>query len=125
MVDVAVTATTLTYDTLSGDLVGSGTAITTGQTVSLAVANDSFRYMLVMEETGSSTASVVFDAGATPPSMRAGLGTLTVTFSANDLRVLVFEGGRFIQSGTGGLITCTVTGTMKFTLLLLPLHGLM
>ena len=125
MVDVAVTGTTLAVNTASADLVGSGTALTTGQTFSLAVNNDSFRYVLVMEETGGSTASCVFNAGDTPPSMRAGLGSITITFAANDLKVIVFEGGRFIQDGTGGLITGTWTGTGKFTLLLIPLHGIM
>lgn len=124
MVDVAVAATTLAINVASTDLVGSGTAITTGQTFSIATQNDSFRYMVVLEETGSTTGTIVWDAGDNPPSLRAGLGTITTTFAANDLFVMVFEGGRFIKSGTGGLITATATGTFKVRLLLIPLHGL-
>lgn len=115
MVDVAITETAQAVNTRSGDLVGSGTAITTGQTFSLAVKNKTDDIVLILEETGSSTATFTFDAGDDPPSKREGLGALAIAMAANDLRLLTLEGGRFIQSD--GLITGSLVGTGKLTIL--------
>lgn len=111
MVDVAISRTALAVNTRSIDLVGGGTALTTGQTFSLDADNRTEDLLVVMEETGGSTASVVFDAGDEPPSMRAGLGSLTIALAANDVRYIILEGGRFIQDD--GSITGTFTGTGK------------
>lgn len=119
MVDVAVAITVLVANTRGADLVGGGTAITTGQTFSLAASNRTDNFMVVLEETSGSTATVVFDAGAYPPSMRSGLGSLSIALAANDLRVLMLEGGRFIQST--GLITGTFTGGGRLLAYKLPI----
>jgi len=118
MVDVAVAVTNLIANTRSLDLIAGGTAVTTGQTFSIPANNRTDNFLVILEETGGSTASVVFDAGDYPPSMRAGLGSLTIALAANDLRALMFEGGRFIQDT--GLITATLTGTAKVVAFRLP-----
>lgn len=111
MVDVAVTLTDLAINTRSADLVAGGTALTTGQTFSLAVKNRTDDTIIVLEETSGSTATFTFDAGDEPPSMRAALGALDVAMAANDLRIITLEGGRFIQSD--GLITGSIVGGGK------------
>ena len=111
MVDVAIAITELVINTKSADLVAGGTSLTTGQTFSLAANSRTMRRIILMEETAGTTASVVFDAGDNPPSLRQGLGSLTITLAANDLRILELEGGRFVQDD--GLITGTFTGTGK------------
>lgn len=119
MVDVAVTLTDLTANTRSADLVGGGASVTAAQTFSLAVRNKTEQIIIVMEEQGGGAATVTFDAGDEPPSMRAGLGSLEIALATSDLRVIVLEGGRFIQSD--GLITGTVgSNTVKLLAFRIP-----
>lgn len=119
MVDVAVALTDLTANTRSADLVAGGTSVTAGQTFSLAVRNKTEQIILCLEEQNSGAATVTFDAGDEPPSMRAGLGSLEIALAQADARLLVLEGGRFIQSD--GLITGTVaTNTVKIFAFRIP-----
>ena len=115
MVDVAVTATQQLAGTATVDLVGSGTALTTGQTFSLAVLNKTEGIELVLEETAGSTATFTFDAGDDPPSKREGMGALNVSMAANDLKLLTLDGGRYIQSD--GLITGSIVGGGRIRIL--------
>lgn len=119
MVDVAVSLTSLTANTRSSDLVGGGTSVTAGQTFSLAVRNRTERILVLLEETNTGAATVTFDAGDEPPSMGAGLGSLDIALAQADLRAVVLEGGRFIQSD--GTITGSVaTNTVKIFAISLP-----
>lgn len=118
MADVSISKTALVENTRSGDLVAGGTDINTGQTFEIAAANQTDDLVLILEEQDGSTATVTFDAGDEPPSMRAGLGSLTISLAANDLRALILEGGRFIQSD--GKITGSITGGVRITALDLP-----
>lgn len=114
MVDVVVTLTSLAVNTRSADLVGGGQSVTAGQTFSLAVAGRTERILIILEETNTGAATVTFDAGDDPPSMREGMGSLAIALAQADLRSLILEGGRFIQNGVGNLITGTVaTNTVK------------
>lgn len=118
MVDVSITETSLTADTRSGDLVGSGSDLDTTETFDIAVSNRTDELMLVLEEQDGSTATVTFDAGDNPPSLRAGLGSLTISLAANDLRAIVLSGGRYMQND--GKITGSVTGGVRITALRIP-----
>ena len=118
MVDVSITDTALTVNTRSGDLVGSGSDLNTGETFDIAVGNRTEEHIFVLEEQDGATATVTFNAGDEPPSMRAGKGSLTIDLAANDLRLLTLEGGRFIQSD--GKITGSVTGGVRITSLQIP-----
>ncbi len=115
MADVAVTVTDLAPNVASADLVGSGTAFTTGQTGSVDTYRATHPYLsgeerlrFIIEETAGSTGSVVFDAGDYPPSPLKDKGTVTVTLAANDLKEIILEAGRFLQND--GTITWTFTG---------------
>lgn len=116
MADVTVTVTDLAPNVASTDLVGSGSAFTTGQTGVVSTYRATHPYLsgeerlrFIIEETGGTTGSVVFDAGDYPPSSLKDKGTLTVTLAANDLKELILEAGRFLQDD--GTISWTFTGT--------------
>lgn len=111
MVDVSITETDLAADVKGADLIGSGSDLNTTETFDIAVSNRTDELVLVLEEQDGAAATVTIDAGDEPPSMRAGLGALTITLAANDLRLLQLSGGRFIQSD--GKITGSVTGGVR------------
>ena len=115
---VAVALTDLVANVRSDDIVAGGTALTTGQTIEVAALGESRNLLFVFEETSTAVASIVWDAGDEPPSMRAGLGSLTIVFAADDVRAFVLEGGRFIQDN--GEITGTLTGAGKLFVFSLP-----
>lgn len=119
MADVTLSATAVTLATRTSDLVGSGTSVTAGQTFAFTPADSSDKYIWVLEEQNSGAATVTFDAGDLPPSHRAGLGSLTITLAQADLRGVVIEGQRHMQSDS--TVTGSVaTNTVKITVLRLP-----
>lgn len=115
---VAVALTALAANVRSLDIIAGGVALTTGQTIEIAAENRSDNLLIMFEETSAASASIVWDAGDEPPSMRAGLGSLTISFAASDFRAFVLEGGRFIQDN--GEITGTLTGAGKLLAFKLP-----
>ncbi len=118
MADVDVAITALVADVRSLDIIAGGEALTTGQSFEIATANRTDELLIIFEETSTATASIVFDAGDEPPSMRAGLGSLTIAIASLDIRALVLSGGRFIQDD--GVITGTLTGAGKMLAFRLP-----
>lgn len=111
MADVTVTLDTLSINTRSNDLLGSGDSVTAGQTFEIDVKNKTDDLIIVLEELNSGAATVTFDAGDNPPSKREGLGSLAIALAQADVRMLQLEGGRFIQSDgkiTGSVATNTV-----------------
>lgn len=116
MVDVAITLTSLAVNTRSGDLVGLGSSVTAGQTFSIDTNGRTEGIVLVLEEQNSGAATVTFDAGDDPPSKREGLGSLAIALAQADCRLVILEGGRFIQNDAANLITGSVaTNTVKIT----------
>ena len=116
MVDVAITLTSLAVNTRSGDLVGLGSSVTAGQTFSIDTNGRTEGIVLVLEEQNSGAATVTFDAGDDPPSKREGLGSLAIVLAQADARLVILEGGRFIQNDAANLITGSVaTNTVKIT----------
>lgn len=119
MADVTLTATAVTLATRTSDLVGSGTSVTAGQTFAIAIADSMDKYIFVLEEQNSGSATVTFDAGDLPPAHRTGLGSLAIALAQADLRGVVIEGQRHLQSD--GTVTGSVaTNTVKITVLKLP-----
>lgn len=116
MVDVAITMTDLAVNTRSGDLVGLGSSVTAGQTFSIDSNGRTEGIVILLEEQNSGAATVTFDAGDDPPSKREGLGSLDIALAQADARLVILEGGRFIQNGVANLITGSVaTNTVKIT----------
>lgn len=122
MADVSVAViTTAAVNTRSADLIGAGTAITTGQTFEITGVKGETRNLLIfVEETGGTTATFTFDPGDLPPSLLAELTTdgLDIALSANDLRLVPLQPGQFIQSD--GDITGSLVGTGKLYALRWP-----
>lgn len=98
MADVSISVTALTEGTRSGDLVAGGTAVNAGQSFSIAAGDVTATLVIVMEEVGGGAATVTFDAGDYPPAARQGLGARAIALAASDLRLIVLEGARHIQS---------------------------
>lgn len=121
MSDVAVSVTTLTKNTRSSDLVGSGTTVTTADTAVIANVEPTYRLVIVLEELNSGAATVTFLDGDNPPSA---VGELTasgvsVSLSQADVRLVVLEGGRFVHDD--GAIRATVgTNSVKFSAYRIP-----
>ena len=122
MADVTIAVvTTAAVNTRSADLIGAGTAITTGQTFEITGVNGETRNLLIfVEETAGSTATFTFDAGDNPPSLLAGAttGGLDIAMAANDLRLVPLQPGQFIQSD--GEILGSLVGAGKLYALRQP-----
>lgn len=113
--------TSAAVNTRSADLIGAGTAITTGQTFEITGVNGETRNLLIfVEETAGSTATFTFDAGDNPPSLLSGAATggLDIAMAANDLRLVPLQPGQFIQSD--GDITGSLVGGGKLYALRQP-----
>jgi hypothetical protein len=117
-----IPAVALVLDTVSADLPDASLT-------SIASAADGFSITGLNNETrnvifsalDSGSASVVtINAGANPPSMRAGLGNLTVTLAASDVKHVAIEAARFMQAD--GTITGTVdtNGTASIGAKIIP-----
>lgn len=133
--------TVLALNTASADLADAdGTAPTTaadGIQIYLAAAqrnaiggarNLSGNQLLIkIFEVGSTTDTVVIVAGDNPPASRAGLGNLSISLAADDVKYLVVEASRFVQwDSTNGreyiLVTMGNT-TTELRAFLLPKAG--
>jgi hypothetical protein len=114
MAVTTITPVVLVMDTASADLPdANGTAIPAGvDGFSIAATALSEGYggnmLIKLHEVGGTAGVVVFTAGAKPPSMRADLGTLSVSLAASDMKYIVIEQGRFTQAD--GTITGIITG---------------
>lgn len=113
MATTTITPTTLTMNTASADLDdASGTVAATpadGWSISAAgLSGDRLLLKFVADATGD---TVVVTAGDKPPGHLVGLGTLSITLAANDVKYVPVEGGRFLQSDGTIVATCTDTGT--------------
>lgn len=106
MADVTITVLEVATGVATVDLVGSGASVNAGQTFAVAIADSADKYMFVFEEEGSGAATVTVDAGDLPPSHRQGLGGVDVTLATSDMKALVVEGQRHVQSD--GTITGSV-----------------
>lgn len=54
------------------------------------------------------TTVVTFNAGPNPPSLRSPLGAITISGVNAEVRLVLLEGGRFIQAGSSGM---SITGS--------------
>lgn len=115
MAVVTITPVVLVMDTESADLPDASTvAITAGiDGFKIAATPLSEGYsgnlLIKLVEAGGTAGVVVFDAGTKPPAIRADLGPLSISMAASDVRYVVIEQARYMQSD--GTYTGTVTGT--------------
>lgn len=108
MAATAVTALVLVLDVPSIDYPDASlTSIATNAAGFVINGLDNETRNVLFSALDSGSASVVtIDAGVNPPAMRAGLGALTITLAADDVKHVVLEAARFMQAD--GTITGTV-----------------
>lgn len=115
----------LVRETASADLPdASGTSIAAGvDGFSIVNTIGYARNVLVkIVEAGATAGTVVFTAGDKPPAITAGLGSLTVTMAASDVKYVTLEQARFLQDdGTiKGVCAGTSIDDFLMTVFLLP-----
>lgn len=116
MADVDITPVQQTINTGSIDLVGAGTAISSASGNEFAIAagaRHADRITLYFEANGSGD-TVTILAGDRPPAQRAGLGTVTLTLAASDVKAITLESARFVQDDGAIRATCTDDGTLCY-----------
>lgn len=112
MATTAITPKVLTLNTRSDDLLDAdGTAATTPTDGWVITPADPSKYLLLKFLADGSGDTVTVLAGDRPPSHRAGLGNMTVTLAASDVRYIVIEKARFLQNDGTYLATCVDAGT--------------
>ncbi len=95
-------------DTPSADLPDASLASITAAADGFVIngLNNETRNVLFSVLDSGAASVVTINAGVNPPSMRAGLGNLTITLAANDVKHVAIEAARFMQAD--GTITGTV-----------------
>lgn len=130
MATTAIACELLTLNTRSSDLdpvngggSGNGIVATTpsdGWVISppsgVEFANERLLLTLGVDASGD---TFTIAAGNRFPAQRAGLGALTVTLAASDVRYLVVETSRFLKSNGTIVVTCTDAGS-TMTAVMLP-----
>lgn len=114
MANVAITPVELTMNTESSDLPDASlTAITDAAANQFVVAAGGRNgdTLLLKASADASGDTLVITAGDRPPSSRAGLGNLSITLAANDVRYIAVEAARFLQDDGTIICTCGDDGT--------------
>lgn len=113
MSDVAITPITLVMNTASADNADAdGTSISsTSNVFAIAAAGHNGDSLLLKFVDDGSGCTVKVLAGDRPPSSRAGLGDLSITLAASDVKYVGVEAGRFLQDDGTIRATSTDSGT--------------
>lgn len=118
MATTAIVPETLVMNTRSADLPDAGNGSDNGIVattpadgwVIAAGGHNGDRLLLKFLADGTGD-TVTIKAGDRPPSSRAGMGDLTVTLAASDVRYIAVEAARFLQSDGTILAVCVDSGT--------------
>lgn len=113
MATTAITPTSLVLNTESADILDANGDVATTPTDGWVITPaDPGRRLTLLKFLADATGdTVTIVAGDRPPSQRAGLGNLTITLAASDVRYIVVEKARFLQDDGTYLATCTDAGT--------------
>lgn len=109
MAAVTCTVEAMTANTKSTDVVTGAnmTSCTTSDTMTLTPPANRMEDIVLICAFGTSS-TLTINAGANPPSSKAGLGSLAVTGTTSEVRIIPLDYERFAQSD--GTITMTVAG---------------
>lgn len=122
MAETAITPTQLVTGTASADIADAdGTAADTqadGWAVALGANGDADKLLLKFLDDGSG-ATVTIAAGDKPPAERAGLGSVTFTLAASDVKYIVVEGARHLHDDNKIRCSSSDAGT-KIKAFLMP-----
>lgn len=126
MAATAVTPTILVMDTASSSLTDAGaTDVATaadGWTISAALWKSGDRMLLKFVDDGSGC-TVTIAAGDNPPAARAGLGALTITLTASQVKYVVIDPSRFTQDDGTLVVTSSTDEGTRMGAFLLPKMG--
>ncbi len=108
----AVAVTALPANTATGE--AAGTAIVPANGAAIAAGSDTQKLLIHIQNTYAGSATATIKAGANPPAVRAGLGDLSVGFTAAGEKFVVIESARFAQASGDVYIdfTAGMTGTV-------------
>lgn len=118
----AITPIVLTPNTASADHADADSQVVTDTTLGWSVAAANIgrgRLVLFKFVDDGSGSTVTINAGDNPPAMTQGLGNITVTLAASDVKYICLEAARVTQSDGTITGTCTDAG-MKMSVLVLP-----
>lgn len=97
----------------SNDLVAGAdlsVTIATGDTFVITPVLNTYNLLIVCSFAGTTT--LTFNAGSEPASMRSTMGANTAMNGVNaEVRIMVLDGGRYIQANSGGVATITGSNT--------------
>lgn len=114
MAETAISLTQLVLNTASADIDdAAGTVAATpadGWAIDVGASQTPEKVILKFVADGSGD-TVVLVAGDNPPAKRAGLGNLSITLAANDVKYIAVEGARFLHDDNKIRATCADAGT--------------
>lgn len=118
-----ITPVSLAINTASADKADADgvVATTPGDGWAIAITQPVERYLLKFGTDGSGD-TIVITAGINPPAVLAGLGPLSITLAASDVKYVVVEGARFFQPDGTIVATCG-NAASKCTVFRMPLGG--
>ena len=126
MAVTAITPIQLVLNAASADHADAdGTAVTNatdGFSITLPATCDPSAVVLIFVDSGA-TDTVVITAGDNPPSIRAGLGNLTFSLAASDVKRICLEPARFLQDDFTYKGTCATTTKVSAVLLPVGITG--
>lgn len=114
MATTAATPTSLTVNTASASLTDAAqgvVATTPADGWVIAATGIGGDRLLLKFAADASGDTVVIVAGDRPPSQRSGLGNLSITLGASEVKYVAVEAGRFLQDDGTLLATCGDAGT--------------
>lgn len=108
MAATAITALVLLPDVVSIDYPDASLTLIATNAAGFVIngLNNETRNVLFSALDSGSASVVTINAGVNPPAMRGGLGPLTITLAADDVKHVALEAARFMQAD--GTITGTV-----------------
>ena len=111
MATTAISSNALALNTRSGDLVALGTVAGTPADGWVITPGTKVRALLLVFEADGTGDTVTITAGDNPPSLLANAGALSVVLAASDVRAIIIETARFMQSDGTIVATCVDAGT--------------
>lgn len=123
MATTAITPVSLTVNTASADKADADGVVadTPADGWAIAISQPVERYLLKFGTDGSGD-TIVITAGDDPPAVLAGLGSLSITLAASDVKYVVVEGARFLQNDGTIVATCG-NAASKCTAFRMPVGG--
>lgn len=123
MAETTITPTVIAPNTASDDIADADATVPTDAADGWSIVNaDESDNMLVKFVADGSSRTVTVKAGDKPPAERSGLGDLSISLSANDVKYVWLESARFMRGGAnaGTINVTTSNAAVKCGAFILP-----